>query len=124
MGRDGRSVVEIEARLKGSVNDVNLARDLEDSAPETGRVSLARRKKPKVPEKPNPTPQAAISSSSSSSKSPSGGGKVKKREKTKRRGAKIDDAKNRKKKDPGAARSETATGTSSFGDYDPSEGPL
>ena len=122
-GRDGRSVVEIEARLKGSVNDVNLARDLEDSAQETGRVSLARRKKSKVPEKPVPPPEAVISSFSSS-KSPSGGGTVTKREKTKRRGTKIDDAKNRKKKDAGTTRSETATGTSSFGDYDPSEGPL
>ncbi|MEL6188416.1 MAG: DUF4956 domain-containing protein [Myxococcota bacterium] len=44
----GRSVVEFDARLRGSVDVAGLARDLEDSTLETGRVEVKKIKKDKM----------------------------------------------------------------------------
>lgn len=44
---EGRAVVEFDARLRGSVDVAGLARDLQDSALETGRVEIKRIKKDK-----------------------------------------------------------------------------
>ncbi|MEO1170636.1 MAG: DUF4956 domain-containing protein [Myxococcota bacterium] len=43
---DGNEVVEFEARLKKSVDYARFARDLENSARETGRVEITRIKRP------------------------------------------------------------------------------
>lgn len=113
--KDGRSVVEIDARLRGSVNDVGLARDLEDSAQETGRVSLARRKKPKSTEKPGKPTKESLSSVP---KPPSPSVKTKKKDKAKKKSAKTD--KNAKKKGVQDKNPEGAPEAPVADGYDPS----
>ncbi|MEM6531774.1 MAG: DUF4956 domain-containing protein [Myxococcota bacterium] len=46
VSEDTSDVVEFEARLKKSVDYARFARDLENSAPETGRVEITRIKRP------------------------------------------------------------------------------